>query len=635
MPVILKNNAFSTLATGATASDTGIVVTDGSQFPALSAGEYFYVTLVSQAGTTEIIKVTARVGNSMTVVRAQDGSTASGFQVGTLVEMRVNVASMLDSNGDYTTFDTVTLLLVDTTLAYTTVTTGDIVQTRSEGFSYRVAASGATDQHVTTAGGVKLYVQPSGDGSVSPVQFGAVPFTDAQDAGIDACLTYAAAQGIIARFPSGTWIKSTPLVLTVTGYKGLSIEGAGDGASIIRLNTGGNGIEINLSGNWWMNVSPGSTALRVQDVCFSTTNVNLGVGIKVIGQSVAGRPGPSVRFTRCMWRAHNLFTQFWTRGLEVIDCENTWYDFCRFECGGPGYYTANGVYIDGTAQANSPTLHHFTGCVFRYGDRSIQIGDFVEGVYLTNCTFVASNVGVYWKPSQGESGIVVDGGHMNTRQRWIDLENVFDAEIYGGHYFRFSDDATFRGILIKNNGRGRVNDNVFVGSDLDDGADIAIEVNALINQEQYGWAIDDNSFHKWATRAIWATSNANYLKVGSGNMFRDCAVRVLNQNLGSGNNTAHIEPKVWASTRTYTLAGGAVTENVDVVFPTGLFRVAPIGVVSVDSGSSLVVSCANQWASNTPTTGRLVFRNVAGGNVPAATYRVHVIFSEDSGQAST
>jgi hypothetical protein len=96
MPVILKNNAFSTLATAITASDTGIVVANGSAFPALSAGEYFYITLVSQAGTTEIIKVTARVGNSMTVVRAQDGSTAATFQVGALVEMRVTSASITD-----------------------------------------------------------------------------------------------------------------------------------------------------------------------------------------------------------------------------------------------------------------------------------------------------------------------------------------------------------------------------------------------------------------------------------------------------------------------------------------------------------------------------------------------------------
>lgn len=97
MGIKLKNNTSSTLATAITASDTAIVVADGSQFPALSSGDYFYATLVSPAGTLEIVKVTARVSNSLTVVRAQDGSSAAGFQVGSLVDMRVNAQSIIDA----------------------------------------------------------------------------------------------------------------------------------------------------------------------------------------------------------------------------------------------------------------------------------------------------------------------------------------------------------------------------------------------------------------------------------------------------------------------------------------------------------------------------------------------------------
>lgn len=96
MPIILKNNASSPLTASITASDTGLVVANGNQFPALSAGEYFYATLVSTAGTTEIVKVTARVSNSLSVVRAQDGTSAASFAAGTLVEMRVNAASVID-----------------------------------------------------------------------------------------------------------------------------------------------------------------------------------------------------------------------------------------------------------------------------------------------------------------------------------------------------------------------------------------------------------------------------------------------------------------------------------------------------------------------------------------------------------
>jgi hypothetical protein len=58
--------------------------------------------------------------------------------------------------------DDVAALLADTQYTYTagsawTVTAGQYIRTAAEGFNYEVAASGATDHHVTTAGGVKLY----------------------------------------------------------------------------------------------------------------------------------------------------------------------------------------------------------------------------------------------------------------------------------------------------------------------------------------------------------------------------------------------------------------------------------------------------------------------------------------------
>lgn len=73
-------------------------------------------------------------------------------------------ASMLNTaaGGTVRTFSTVTALLADTTLTYAggqagTVSAGMHVGTETEAFGYTVAASGASDHHVTTAGGVKLY----------------------------------------------------------------------------------------------------------------------------------------------------------------------------------------------------------------------------------------------------------------------------------------------------------------------------------------------------------------------------------------------------------------------------------------------------------------------------------------------
>lgn len=98
MTVKLKNNAASTITTTISASDVGIVVASGTGalFPALTAGDYFYATLISTGGTQEVVKVSARVGDTMTIARGRDGTTAQSFASGSRIEMRVNVAAIED-----------------------------------------------------------------------------------------------------------------------------------------------------------------------------------------------------------------------------------------------------------------------------------------------------------------------------------------------------------------------------------------------------------------------------------------------------------------------------------------------------------------------------------------------------------
>lgn len=106
MPIKLKNNVFSTLASSITASNVSIVVAsgEGSLFPTLSTGDYFYLTISSVNGTFEVVKVTARSGDSMTVVRAQEGSVANSFLAGSLVELRITSLSVIDSVSSYGVF---------------------------------------------------------------------------------------------------------------------------------------------------------------------------------------------------------------------------------------------------------------------------------------------------------------------------------------------------------------------------------------------------------------------------------------------------------------------------------------------------------------------------------------------------
>ena len=90
MNILFTNNA-KTLLDGAILIDaTSIVVDDGSDFPSPTGSQFFYATLQNPADDTdyEIVKCTARSGNTLTVTREQDGTSAQAWTDGTLCELR-------------------------------------------------------------------------------------------------------------------------------------------------------------------------------------------------------------------------------------------------------------------------------------------------------------------------------------------------------------------------------------------------------------------------------------------------------------------------------------------------------------------------------------------------------------------
>jgi hypothetical protein len=85
-----KNNAAGTLASGITNSATSITLTatHGARFPTLGASDYFYATLADPSNNLEVVKVTARSGDVLTVVRGQDGTTGLAYSAGDRFELR-------------------------------------------------------------------------------------------------------------------------------------------------------------------------------------------------------------------------------------------------------------------------------------------------------------------------------------------------------------------------------------------------------------------------------------------------------------------------------------------------------------------------------------------------------------------
>jgi hypothetical protein len=98
MAVQLKNNVSGFIASGISATATSIVLQAGQgiRFPAITGSQYFYATLVDTAGNLEIVKATARAGDTLTVVRGQDGTTARAFPALSRIELRVNASTIYE-----------------------------------------------------------------------------------------------------------------------------------------------------------------------------------------------------------------------------------------------------------------------------------------------------------------------------------------------------------------------------------------------------------------------------------------------------------------------------------------------------------------------------------------------------------
>lgn len=137
MSVKFSNNGHSTLASSLTSSATSITVASGhgARFPSLTGSEYFYATLIDSSNNLEIVKVTARSSDVLTVTRAQESTTARAYAIGDRIELRVTAAGLVDATA------------LDTVVADNSITAAKI----------NVSGNGSTGQ----------YLESDGDGSMS------------------------------------------------------------------------------------------------------------------------------------------------------------------------------------------------------------------------------------------------------------------------------------------------------------------------------------------------------------------------------------------------------------------------------------------------------------------------------------
>ncbi len=182
-------------------------------------------------------------------------------------------------------FEAVADLLADTSLNSADVPVGSVIE--AGGFRYEVAASGATDQHVTTAGGVKLYALPTSSGAFNVKAFGATgdwqlttdtgtDDTVAVRAAVDAALSTVsgntASQNVTNApyvfFPEGNYMLSSQIDLDY----GIKLVGNGQCNIVVRHN----GVGFFFPGTQALNQFFSRHRALIEKIRFTRGNIAVG-----------------------------------------------------------------------------------------------------------------------------------------------------------------------------------------------------------------------------------------------------------------------------------------------------------------------------------------------------------------------
>ena len=183
MSIKYSNNAATTVATSFSNSATALVVADASEFPTLTGSDELRITLSDVTNTVfEIVTCTAIAGTTLTVVRAQENTTAAAWAIGTDVSLRITAAG-LEAKADKTQVLTnvpAGALFTDTNTIYSLPTQASnankFLKTDGSNESWAVvetlpSQSGNTGKFLTTDGSAATWATQAVNGTAERTVF--------------------------------------------------------------------------------------------------------------------------------------------------------------------------------------------------------------------------------------------------------------------------------------------------------------------------------------------------------------------------------------------------------------------------------------------------------------------------------
>lgn len=245
-----SNNASALLAASINASDLTIQVASGfgTLFPSPGAGEFFIVALQNAAGSLELVKISSRVGDNLTVAasgRGQESTTAAAWTLNvTRVELRTTATTlsrMVQQEAGVVTIDiTIPNLTVSGNAIVTTSLTVATVSVRDAG----ILTSGTiATARLGTGGGANTFL--AGNQTFQTVNFTQLGGSASNAQVPQAAVTQHQAALAIAtsQVTSGTFADARIAASNVTQYqaqiKGKNVTGLAGVAVTLQSDPGG------------------------------------------------------------------------------------------------------------------------------------------------------------------------------------------------------------------------------------------------------------------------------------------------------------------------------------------------------------------------------------------------------------
>lgn len=585
LTMLAANNASTLLVSDISAASTTLQVSTGTgnQFPSpVSGTSYFKVTLTSLAAgrTKEIVHVTARSGDTFTIVRGQEGTSPAAWPSGSSVANLFTAGTFSDMAQTKDVQD-----VYDTLLASTGAAKVGALDDSSNPTTVQAAlnlkmsianilGTGA-NQGAKTVGMVQPFINSAARfQSDFNQQFVSVKdFILSTDTTHDAAFAKAASACISAnvaiRIPSGDYSLTKDWVINLITGKNLLILGDGPGVTRLFFRGSSNGISIATGGSQEWNAG----SVHVRGISIITSNINAGVALNINQNQLTGIPSGNVICENIQIRGENTHTQQWATGIIYNRTGGTMtrdveiYGYAQSVVG-------DGISFKGTSDDVS-TQHVMENVRFFFLNRSVIANEFIQGLFFNCVNVFNANYGLVWNASaeaNGQTELHIVNSQMTFQTCALNLTRIGFITINSTMFIgNRPAGASYTLIVMRLDGcfdYSIANNNIFGGSST---STIGIEIN---NQSgavlTYQGIVTSNVFDSLDIGIIIDSG------AGGGRIYDNSYTPSVNNQVinNSGLNLAR-EDAVFKFSGASTFGTSSSVQRITVSVPAGLFKTTP------------------------------------------------------------